>query len=242
MSQIQSSNQGSIEKKQFGCDCERCDLRDLFFDHVDDTILAEICSSKEENNYEKGDLIIREGEDLINFIYLRSGLVKLYRTDKEGKSQIIKIGKPLDFVSLLSVFSDTMHKYSVTALEHSVTCSIKLSRIIELAKENGEFALNLMQKMSRVYDQIIIDFLEIRKKHLRGRTAHVLLFFADSVYKSKHFELPISRKEIAEFIGMTPENVIRTLSEFRKDNLISINGKQIAIIEKKKLLMISEHG
>jgi CRP/FNR family transcriptional regulator len=63
----------------------------------------------------------------------------------------------------------------------------------------------------------------------------MLLYFADEIYKSNEFELPVSRKEIAEFIGMTLENVIRTLSELRKDNILKIYGKEILITDRAKL-------
>jgi CRP-like cAMP-binding protein len=84
--------------------------------------------------------------------------------------------------------------------------------------------------------------LDIRRKHLRGRIAHVLLYFAGYIYNTNEFELPISRKEIAEYIGMTTENVIRTLSEFRKDKIIKINGKIIEIINRETLERISQLG
>jgi len=231
-----------IDKNSIKCQCEYCDLRDLFFSHVSSDMMNEICDSREELSYEKGDVVIVEGDAIINFMYLKEGLVKLFRTDDHGKSQIITIGKPIDFVSLLSVFSDQHYKYSVTALENSVICVISMNTIRNLSMNNAPFAVGVMQKMSKISDDIIIDFLEIRKKHLRGRTAHVLLFFAEEIYLSDNFELPISRKEIAEYIGMTAENVIRTLSEFRKDNFIRINGKLIEIIDKDRLRMISEHG
>lgn len=91
-------------------------------------------------------------------------------------------------------------------------------------------------------DEIINTTLEISRKNLRGRIAFVLLYFARSVYKNNTFELPVSRKEIAEFIEMTPENVIRILSEFRKDGIIRINGKEISITDEKRLLVIAELG
>ena len=56
------------------------------------------------------------------------------------------------------------------------------------------------------------------------------------------FELPVSRREIAEYIGMTTENVIRTLSEFRRDKLIKINGKEIEIADYDTLEKISNFG
>ena len=88
----------------------------------------------------------------------------------------------------------------------------------------------------------ILDSLEIKRKHLKGRVAHVLLYFANHIYENNEFELPISRREIAEYIGMTTENVIRTLSEFRKDKIIKIFGKDIQIADKKRLENISKFG
>jgi len=66
--------------------------------------------------------------------------------------------------------------------------------------------------------------------------------FSKEVFKSEVFDLPISRKEFAEFIGMTTENVIRTLSEFRKDKILKIYGKSIEIVDEGRLTGISDHG
>lgn len=231
-----------IDKFEFTCRCETCELRNLFYGHVDENRLNQICETRIEKKFDSGQAILCESQTIEKFVYLKEGLVKLFRTDQNGKSQIIAIGKPLDFVSLLSVFSDKEYKYSVTAIEPSVTCELPMDLIRTMVIENGSFAMGVIQKMSRTTDNILIDFLEIRKKQLRGRVAHVLLFFSNDVYKNNRFELPVSRKEIAEFIGMTPENVIRTLSEFRKDGLIKTVGKLIEVIDKERLRTVSEHG
>ena len=67
-----------------------------------------------------------------------------------------------------------------------------------------------------------------------------MLYFADRVYHNNTFDLPVSRKEMAEYIGMTVENVIRTLSDFRKDGIIKIYGATIEIIDKERLERILE--
>lgn len=224
------------------CICDHCDLRDMFFGFVEPEEMDNICTSRKEVHHKKGEVFIRTGDKIEKFIYLKEGLVKLFRTDEDGKSQIIAIGKPMDFVSLLSVFSDDVYKYSVAAIEDSVTCNIDLSRVTDMAEENGKFAFNVMKKMSRMSDKVILDLLEIRKKQLRGRVAHVILMFSGDVFHSHTFDLPVSRKEFAEYIGMTTENVIRTLSEFRKDKIIRIYGKTIEIMDSDRLKKISEHG
>ncbi len=224
------------------CNCEQCQLKSLFFAHVSEEFLDTICTQKQEKEYEKGNAIISEGKLIKEFIYLKDGLVKLSRNTGEEKDQIISFAKPFDFVSLLSVFSSDRYNYSVTAIEKSTICVLNLKDVKQMAKDNGQFALDLMKRFSSATDRIIIDNMEIKKKHLRGRIAHILLYFSKNIYRDANFELPVSRREIAEYIGMTTENVIRTMSEFRKDKILKIYGKEIEIVDLKRLEDISAHG
>ena len=71
---------------------------------------------------------------------------------------------------------------------------------------------------------------------------YILLFFSQEIYKSSVFILPVSRKEIAELIDMTTENVIRIMSEFRIEDIIRIHTKEIEIKDFKRLEIIMEKG
>lgn len=224
------------------CSCVECKLKTLFFEKVDSGQLELVCSTKIETQFLKGDTIISEGDSISDFIYLKSGLVKLTRHTSDGKEQILSFGKPFDFVSLFSVFSAKEYNYSVIAIEDTEVCLLDLDFVKQTILNNGLFSLNLMHKLSEATDMIILDNLEIKRKHLRGRVAHVLLYFSEYVYKSKTIQLPISRREIAEYIGMTTENVIRTLSEFKKDGILRTYGKDIDILDPERLRSISEHG
>lgn len=224
------------------CNCELCDLKTLFYTHLEEQQVEAFCSGKTEKEYKKGDTIVKEGSLIQDFVYLKSGLVKLYHTDSHQKEQIITIAKPFDYISLLSVFSNNRFSYSVKAIEDSVTCCLDMQNIINLVKTNGNYAIGIIEKMSTITDNIILSTLEIRKRNLRGRVAYVLMYFHDEIYHALEFELSLSRKEIGEYIGMTTENVIRTLSEFRKDKIISINGKVIEIRDLDKLKSIAQFG
>jgi len=224
------------------CNCNGCELKSLFFQNVSPQVVESICDRKVQYDYKKGEVIIREGDEIKDFIYLKNGLVKLYRSGSNDKEQIICFALPLDFVSLLSIFSENRYKYSVAALENSTTCNIRLDEVKTLAEQNGKFALNMMQKINGASDRIIIDSLEVKQKRLLGRVAYFLLYFSNTVYHSNTFDLPVSRKEIAEYIGMTVENVIRTLSDFRKDGIIKTDGVRIEISDKESLVRISEYN
>lgn len=224
------------------CSCENCEFREVVFSTLDEDKILELCRFKEEQAYRKGDIINHEGEKITDFKYLKSGLVKLFRRTSDGDEQVITITRPFEFVSNLSIFSEDKYKYSVSALEDSVVCSVRFDFIRELFLKNGEFAISLMTRISKINDKIISQTLDIRLKNLAGRVAFVLLYFTNEIYKSRVFDLPVSRKEIADYIGMSSANVIRTLSDFKRDGIIKVYGKTIEVVDINKLEIISKRG
>jgi CRP-like cAMP-binding protein len=231
-----------VDKKISVCICEQCDFRDVVFSTLDDVGIQELCNHKQERSYNKGEIINHEGEKITDFKYLKSGLVKLYRRTSNGDEQVITITRPFEFVSNMSIFSDEKYKYSVSALEDSVVCTVELEYIKRLFLVNGGFASNLLTKISTINDKIITQTLDIRQKNLAGRVAFVLLYFTNDIYKSRIFDIPVSRKEIADYIGMSTANVIRTLSDFKRDGIIRVFGKTIEIVNIEKLEIISKRG
>jgi len=231
-----------LNEKKNPCVCAHCDFRDVVFSYLDDSSVEELCSNKDEQFFRKGEIINHEGEKIINFKYLKSGLVKLYRRTSTGEEQVITITRPFEFVSNMSIFSEERYQYSVSALEDSVVCIVRLSFIKELFLRNGGFAMGLLTKISMINDKIINQTLDIRQKNLVGRVAFVLLYFTKEIYNSRIFDLPVSRKEIADYIGMSTANVIRTLSDFKKEGIIRVFGKTIEVVDIGKLEIISKRG
>lgn len=72
--------------------------------------------------------------------------------------------------------------------------------------------------------------------------ADVLLEFSEKIFQSDRFMLPISQSELANLVDTSRESVSRVLSEFDKDGIIKLNGKEIEILNKKSLNLISQNG
>jgi len=231
-----------VNEKKGICICAKCDFKDVVFSYLDETAIEDLCNHKEEQFFRKGEIINHEGEKISNFKYLKSGLVKLYRRTSTGEEQVITITRPFEFVSNMSIFSEEKYQYSVSALEDSVVCIVNLDFIKELFLKNGGFAMGLLTKISLINDKIISQTLDIRQKNLIGRVAYVLLYFTKEIYNSRVFDLPVSRKEIADYIGMSTANVIRTLSDFKKEGIIRVFGKTIEVVDIDKLEIISKRG
>jgi len=227
---------------ELNCICENCEFRNVVFSLLDDKAVQFLCDNKEELQFRKGEVIHHEGDKITYFKYLKNGLVKLYRKTASGEEQVVTITKPFEFVSNISIFSEEKYGYSVSAVEDSVVCAIKLDFIKKIALENGAFAMGLLSKVSKINEKIISQTLDLRQRNLAGRVAYILLYFSNEIYSTRVFDLPVSRKEIADFIGMSTANVIRTLSDFKKEGIIRIYGKTIEIVEVNRLETMSRIG
>jgi CRP/FNR family transcriptional regulator len=222
--------------------CQNCKYRSKLFDKLTSEELDVISSNKHSYTVSKGDAICVAGEPIKEFVYLVEGLVKLQKIGNDGKAQIVSVARPLDFVGLLTVFSNKNYQYTITALVDSRFCRIDIDVMRKIASQNGLFALDILKYISNVSDEIIRHTYAINSKNLRGRIAMILLDFANKHFESDSFTLPLSRKELAELIDMTPENVIRILSEFRRDDLVNVKGKQMEILNRKLLEKVRDLG
>ena len=222
--------------------CKTCIYRKLLFEELSDQEYEVVNRARKEYVFNRGELIRREGEPINSFLYLRKGLVKLYKTDKSGKDQILSINKPSDFINLLSIFSNEEYKYSIAALEETYVCEVDLQALLKVINLNSKFSLRILNRISKISDEIIENRFEINQKQVKGRVAHILLFLADKIYGKDSFRMPITRREVGELISMTTENTIRTFSEFKKDGIISLDGKVITINDFERLRKVNMTG
>lgn len=212
-------------------DCSTCLYKSLLFDSLKKKDLQKINSKKTHREYEKGERICIEGERIENLIYIHKGLVKLSKRNNDGQVQILSIARPLDYIGLLSVFSNDFYRYSLTAIEPTSVCFIDLDSFREAIKSNGDFALEIVEKMSIASDEILSIKVDLAKKTLKSKMAYILLYFSEKIYDSNSFTLPVSRGELAELLDVRVENVIRVLSEYRKNKLIETKGQEVKIID-----------
>ena len=222
--------------------CLYCPLRSELFNSLSKPELSCIDLHKKELVLDPGDQVIKSGDKITHFLYLQSGLVKLFSESDSRREQIISIARPRDFVGLLNIFSDTHHQYSMSAITPARLCLIQVDCITRLVDQNGPFARELLKNMSVAVDHILKDSYNLRSLQMRGRIAYVLNEFQSEIFASTEFELPLSRKEIGQMVGVSTENVIRVLSEFRQDGIIGIEGKKIYIYDKEKLQILTLRG
>lgn len=221
-------------------DCLSCPYRWRFLD-----ILNEDCVRDIQNNclivkYSKGDTICKQGTPVRYALYVAKGLVKVYIEGK--KNLILKLIKSGEYIDLQTIFGDLEYHYSIAAVEDTQICMTESNIILNIAKKNPEYLYKITNAVSDSGNYIYKKISSLSRKQLHGRLAEALFYFAEEIYESNQFTLPFSRQEMADFTSMSMENVVRLLSEFKKEAIISVQNRQIEILKPEALQRISDLG
>ena len=189
----------------------------------------------------KHDIICKQGTDVTHAIFLVKGSAKLYIEGLNNRNIILYILKPPAYIGLLSFFESPHYFYSVSALEESEVCFIELDLVKKLYVDNHDLLLNLNKAFGKSVSNIMKKIISLNQKQIRGRIAENLIYLSE-INNSIKFHLGVSRKEIGEMSAISEENTVRLLSEFSRENIISIQGKEIEILDMPLLKKISEVG
>lgn len=180
-------------------------------------------------DFSSKSIIFRQQTRFSDVMFIHKGLVKLYKQEREDKEHIIKLAKEGEYIGLSTIFGSELFEYSASSVKESKICFIEFDAFMTVFRNNNTYAEMIVSEISKEVLFLLDKLLNQVYKQLPGRIASVLLYFAESIYNSNSFEFPLTRKELAELTGTTKESFIRTLTEFKNDKIISLNGSNVKI-------------
>jgi CRP-like cAMP-binding protein len=121
-------------------------------------------------------------------------------------------------------------------------CYIDIDVFTQLVLSNGQFAFEILKSISQENLNSFHRFIAQSNKKTYGRVADMLLYFSKVVFSDTKFNIPLSRKEIADMVGTSRESAGRVMAKFKQEGLINTAGKKIVIFDIKKLEKISKFG
>jgi CRP-like cAMP-binding protein len=192
--------------------------------------------------YQKHDNIFLQQTRTSHIMYVKSGLVKIYKEGRMGKTITLNLEPAGNFIGLMSVFGKELHEFSASAVGNAEILFIDINAFRQILNKNGEFASILIHTVSLYGLLIFKRLLAQTHKQLPGRIADVLLYFSETVYKNTKFTFPLTRRELAELAGTTKESFIRTLTEFKNDKIIELDGSDVDIKSLTIVKTLSEKG
>lgn len=213
-----------------------------FFEYLTKSEIKLIRQNSNIVFYQKHDNIFLQQTRTSHIMYIKSGLVKVYKKGRMDKTNILCLETNGNFLGLMSVFGKDLHAYSGSAIQPTEILFIDINIFKEILNNNGSFALYLINLISLSGLYIFEKLLAQTYKQLPGKMADILLYLSETIYKSTKFTFPFTRRELAELAGTTKESFIRTLTEFKNDKIIELNGSDVEIKSMKIVKTLSELG
>ena len=194
-----------------------------------------------ELKYKKGENICKQGAFASYIVFINKGFAKRF-IEHKNKNLILNISYAGDFIGLSTLFYSKTFLYSVASVEDCYVSSINKDIFTQIINKNAKFAGELISILNNHTSMYFERFISLTQKQLHGRIADAILHLSKDVYKSEKFNFSLSRRDFAEFTGMSTESAIRILKEFHNDRIINLSGKTIEITSMELLLKLSELG
>lgn len=205
---------------------------------------AAFVENKNTLKSKKGQQFIIEGAPVNGLFFILKGTVKVFRTGINGREQIVRFAKEGEIIGHRGFGTEEYYSIGAIALQDVVLCYFSKDDLQEALLENPKFSYDMMLFYANELNRSESKVKSISQMTVRERVIDTLLYINRKFGDLRGFlNLPLSRKEYADYAGTTEEQVIRIFSILKKEGLIIAKGKKIGITNIQTLKNeISEHN
>jgi len=219
-----------------------CDIQAPCFQELMSEEMQFIKQNKTQVSFRKGENLTKQGAFASCILFILDGLVKQFLEIDTSKNLNVRLLQSGDFIGLTSVFSKPTYDISTIALRETKAYLVEKQAIETLIVQNGKFAKSIMQRHVEQESHIYTLLKNLQLKQMNGRLADILLYLSSPQFVGENVFSTLSRKDIAEFAGISTESAVKLLKTYEKENLIKLNDKEIEILNPVELSEISKRG
>ncbi|WP_055444507.1 response regulator [Lacinutrix himadriensis] len=185
--------------------------------------------------FKKGEIIYTEGQNS-NYIFLvTKGVVKCYKFDEQGKELITALHKEDDLFGYTSFIQNIPYQESAGVIKDAELAGISKEQLADILNSNHKITLELIQLLTDDLKGVKNQLLEMAYSSVSKKTASTILKFAEKLNCKSNQPIKISRSDLSSVAGIATETLIRTMSSFKKQGLIEIEGRNVTIVDLEKL-------
>jgi len=219
-----------------------CDIKAPCFSTLTAGEVDLVKTSRTQVVFRKGENLIKQGAYASYILFISNGLVKQYVEGDGNHNFNIRLQKSGDFVGLSTIFNRSTFNYSVQALRETVVYLIEKEVIANVMKQNGEFAFKIGGRSGSQENDLYDILHNLIYKQMHGKLADVLLYLSSDQFAEEELFPLLSRKDIADFAGISTESAVKLLKSFSRDGIIALDEKNITVLNRDQLLDISKRG
>lgn len=228
-----------METRVVPLDCKTCEERKhCLFSNLEECYLDQISDNKNSNYYSKGSILFQENNYPLGLFGIFKGKVKIYKTSETGKEHILKLAKKGDVLGYRALISGEKYEVSAAALEDCYTCFIPKNLFLDTLKSSSNLTGNVVSLLTHDLKAAEDKIADLAQKSVKERLAEALLMLQDYYgieEESQTINVSLSREDLANLVGTATETLIRTLTEFKKNEIIALKGKKISLLKPKML-------
>ncbi|MFK8105466.1 MAG: response regulator [Saprospiraceae bacterium] len=197
--------------------------------------LEKLVENRATKTYQKKEKLFQEGNHPKRLYYIVSGKIKTYKTNEWGKEYIIGVFQAGDFIGHLPLIEGKPYTASAAAMEETVVSQVPREDFFKLLHFSQNFTARFIKVLSKSIEEKEEKLLSLAYSSIRKRVAEALVRLEEDSRKTGAQEIIILRDDLASLVGTAKESVIRTLTDFKNEQLIEVDHGVIKIIALDKL-------
>lgn len=197
--------------------------------------LQNLSLDRELRKYSKKEVVYEEGQIARWLYFVVEGQVKIFQVNEYGKELTIEILSSGDFFGHYPLLNETAYSNNASALTNATLRLIPKSDFASLIFNNRDFAAKFIRMIANNAENTEKQLIEMAYGTVRKKVANALLKFVEKTGKEEELIIRASREELANVAGTAKETLIRTLSDFKSEKLISTDSAYIKILDKTNL-------
>jgi len=187
-----------------------------------------------ERHFEAGEMLFWEGEPCNGIYLLTQGSVKIFKTSAAGREMMLSMETAPGSVAELPLFDGGPYPASVRAVDPVQALFINKGEFQQVCRQFPDVALKLLAVVGRRLRHLVGVVESMTFGSVTQRLARILLDLSAGA-GTDEFDLAITHQELASRLGTVREVVSRNLARFRAAGLVSIQGRQLSIVDRESL-------
>lgn len=211
------------------------------FAPLSDEDMAHVAAVTVERRYDRGDIIILEGDRGGALYFVHSGLIKVFKSSPEGKEQVLRLIEPGRTFNDVPALDGGANPASAAALQPSVVYATGGAELRRLIAERPGVAVATVQALAGALRHLVSLVENLSFRHVTARVARILLEQSAAQEDNQDGKPAhrLTQQEMAAMAGTAREMVGRALKELESEGAIRIQRGRITVVNRDRLRLLA---
>ena len=201
------------------------------FKTLDEGALLEVASFATPRRLARGEVLYRQGESVAQLFVMHTGSAKLTHLRADGQEQVVRTVGPGGVVGEHAFLTGARPDHTVVALEALEACVFDHRDLGRLTVTHPEIAVALLRRMSQLLAETEERLRAVSATDVAARLADYLMNLPNTGTGQFVVVLPMAKRDVASYLGTTPESLSRAFARLEADQLVTVEGRRIRLLD-----------